>query len=427
MRMSVKQLRAFLAVAHTLNFAHASERLNLSQPALSLTIKGLEEALGGALLQRSTRKVTLTQEGELFLPMARQLLADWDNVEEAMRQSFTLQRGKISVAAMPSFAANVLPEALKAFRDRYAGVNVTVHDVINEQVIEMVREGRVEMGIAFEPSPNHNLLFTPLAVDRFVAIVPQQSPLAKKKQLTWQELLTLDFITLQRPSAVRLMLEEALARSGVGALDLIDDDKVCLTNLNRQIIATRSTVGQYKVDVAAQRIHDIDPDIRVTTHRCFFGPETQDQFDFTQYDYVVDAIDTVTGKLALVMKCKEAGTPIICSMGAGNKMDPTRFEVTDIYKTSVCPLAKVMRTECRKRKIKHLKVVYSKEPAMTPIEDDDISCKYHCICPPGEKHKCTERRDIPGSVAFVPSVVGLIIAGEVIKDLTVEERAIYFN
>ena len=154
MRMSVKQLRAFLAVAHTLNFAHASERLNLSQPALSLTIKGLEEALGGALLQRSTRKVTLTQEGELFLPMARQLLADWDNVEEAMRQSFTLQRGKISVAAMPSFAANVLPEALKAFRDRYAGVNVTVHDVINEQVIEMVREGRVEMGIAIaQPQP----------------------------------------------------------------------------------------------------------------------------------------------------------------------------------------------------------------------------------------------------------------------------------
>lgn len=213
MRMSVKQLRAFLAVAHTLNFAHASERLNLSQPALSLTIKGLEEALGGALLQRSTRKVTLTQEGELFLPMARQLLADWDNVEEAMRQSFTLQRGKISVAAMPSFAANVLPEALKAFRDRYAGVNVTVHDVINEQVIEMVREGRVEMGIAFEPSPNHNLLFTPLAVDRFVAIVPGNRRWRRKK-LTWQELLTLDFITLQRPSAVRLMLEEALARSG---------------------------------------------------------------------------------------------------------------------------------------------------------------------------------------------------------------------
>ena len=193
---------------------------------------------------------------------------------------------------------------------------------------------------------------------------------------------------------------EALARSGVGALDLIDDDKVCLTNLNRQIIATRSTVGQYKVDVAEQRIHDIDPNIKVTTHRCFFGPETQDDFDFTQ-----------------VMKCKEAGTPIICSMGAGNKMDPTRFEVTDIYKTSVCPLAKVMRTECRKRKIKHLKVVYSKEPVMTPIEDDSISCKDHCICPPGTQRKCTARRTVPGSNAFVPSVAGLIIGGEVIKDL----------
>ncbi|VED49347.1 LysR family transcriptional regulator near succinyl-CoA:3-ketoacid-coenzyme A transferase [Raoultella terrigena] len=214
MRMSVKQLRAFLAVAHTLNFAHASERLNLSQPALSLTIKGLEEVLGGPLLQRSTRKVTLTQEGEIFLPMARQLLADWDNAEEAMRQSFTLQRGKISIAAMPSFAANVLPEVLKAFRDRYAAINVTVHDVINEQVIEMVREGRVEMGIAFEPAPTNNLLFTPLAVDRFVAIVPKESPLASKSHLSWRELLTLDFITLQRPSAVRLMLEEELAHSG---------------------------------------------------------------------------------------------------------------------------------------------------------------------------------------------------------------------
>ena len=196
---------------------------------------------------------------------------------------------------------------------------------------------------------------------------------------------------------------EALARSGVGALDLIDDDKVCLTNLNRQIIATRKTVGKYKVDVAEERVHDIDPSIRVTTYKCFFGPETQDQFDFTQFDYVVDAIDTVTGKLALVMKCKEAGVPIICSMGAGNKMDPTRFEVTDIYKTSV--------------RIKHLKVVYSKEPAMTPIEDDAISCKDHCICPPGTQRKCTQRRSVPGSNAFVPSVAGLIIGGEVVKDL----------
>ena len=210
---------------------------------------------------------------------------------------------------------------------------------------------------------------------------------------------------------------EALARSGVGALDLIDDDKVCLTNLNRQIIATHKTVGKFKVDVAEERIHEIDPDIKVTTYKTFFTPETQDSFDFTQFDYVVDAIDTVTGKLALVMKCKEAGVPIICAMGAGNKMDPTRFEVTDIYKTSVCPLAKVMRTECRKRKIKHLKVVYSKEPAMTPIEDDSISCKYHCICPPGTQRKCTLRRSVPGSNAFVPSVAGLIIGGEVVKDL----------
>ena len=198
---------------------------------------------------------------------------------------------------------------------------------------------------------------------------------------------------------------EALARSGVGALALIDDDKVCLTNLNRQIIATRKTVGRFKVDVAEERVHDIDPNIKVTTYKTFFGPETQDSFDFSQFDYVVDAIDTVTGKIALVMKCKEAGVPIICSMGAGNKMDPTRFEVTDIYKTSVCPLAKVMRTECRKRRIRHLKVVYSREPVMTPIEDDSISCKYHCICPPGTQRKCTIRRSVPGSNAFVPSVV----------------------
>ena len=182
-------------------------------------------------------------------------------------------------------------------------------------------------------------------------------------------------------------------------------------------MGTRKTVGQYKVDVAEQRIHEIDPNIKVTTYKIFFTPETQDQFDFTQYDYVVDAIDTVTGKIALVVKAKEAGTPIICAMGAGNKMDPTRFEVTDIYKTSVCPLAKVMRTECRKRRIKHLKVVYSKEPAMTPIEDDSISCKNHCICPPGTQRKCTVRRSVPGSNAFVPSVAGLIIGGEVVKDL----------
>ena len=210
---------------------------------------------------------------------------------------------------------------------------------------------------------------------------------------------------------------EALARSGVGTLDLIDDDKVCLTNINRQIIATRRTVGQYKVEAAAERIHDINPECKVNIYKTFYTPETASQFDFTQYDYVVDAIDTVTGKIALVVKAKEAGVPIICAMGAGNKMDPTRFEVTDIYKTSVCPLAKVMRTECRKRRIKHLKVVYSKEPVMTPIEDDSISCKSHCICPPGTQRKCTIRRSVPGSNAFVPSVAGLIIGGEVVKDL----------
>ena len=211
---------------------------------------------------------------------------------------------------------------------------------------------------------------------------------------------------------------EALARSGVGTLDLIDDDKVCLTNINRQILATRKTVGRYKVDVAEERVHEINPQCMVNTYKTFFLPDTQDQFDFREYDYVVDAIDTVTGKLAIVEKAKEAGVPVISSMGAGNKLDASQFEVADIYKTSICPLAKVMRRECRKRGIKSLKVVYSKEEPVTPLEDMSISCRQHCICPPGTARKCTERRDIPGSTAFVPSVVGLIIAGEVINDLT---------
>ena len=210
---------------------------------------------------------------------------------------------------------------------------------------------------------------------------------------------------------------EALARSGVGALDLIDDDRVCLTNINRQLHATRKTVGKYKVDVAAERIAEINPDAVVTTYKTFYTPETAAEFDFTQYDYVVDAIDTVTGKLALVENANIAGTPIISSMGAGNKLDPTAFEVTDIYKTSVCPLARVMRRELKQRGIKSLKVVYSKEPALTPIEDMSVSCRAHCICPPGTVRKCTQRRQVPGSTAFVPSVVGLIIAGEVIKDI----------
>ncbi|MCR5129263.1 MAG: tRNA threonylcarbamoyladenosine dehydratase [Lachnospiraceae bacterium] len=211
---------------------------------------------------------------------------------------------------------------------------------------------------------------------------------------------------------------EALVRSGVGALDLIDDDKVCLTNLNRQIIATRKTVGKYKVDVAEERVHDINPDCVVRKYQTFYLPETADQFDFRAYDYVVDAIDTVTGKLGIIEQAREAGVPVISSMGAGNKTNATLFEVADIYETSVCPLAKVMRRECRKRGIEKLKVVYSKEEPKRPLEDMSISCRQHCICPPGTERKCTQRRDIPGSTAFVPSVVGLIIAGEVINDLT---------
>ena len=217
---------------------------------------------------------------------------------------------------------------------------------------------------------------------------------------------------------------EALARSGVGTLDLIDDDRVCLTNANRQIFATRKTVGQYKVDVARARILEINPDAVVHTYKTFYSPQTAEQFDFTQYDYVVDAIDTVTGKLALVEQAERAGAPIISSMGAGNKVDPTAFEVADIYETSVCPLARVMRQELRKRGIRKLKVVYSKEPALTPIDDMTISCRAHCICPPGTARKCTQRRQVPGSNAFVPSAVGLILAGEVVKDLTGFQRGV---
>ena len=211
---------------------------------------------------------------------------------------------------------------------------------------------------------------------------------------------------------------EALARSGVGTLDLIDDDRICLTNLNRQIFATHKTVGQYKVDIAQQRILEINPKAVVHTYKTFYAPQTAELFDFSQYDYVVDAIDTVTGKLELVEQAEKAGVPIISSMGAGNKMDPTAFEVADIYETSVCPLARVMRKELKKRGIKKLKVVYSKEPPMTPLDDMSISCRTNCICPPGTARKCTQRRQVPGSNAFVPSVVGLIIAGEVVKDLT---------
>lgn len=210
---------------------------------------------------------------------------------------------------------------------------------------------------------------------------------------------------------------EALVRSGVYHFDLIDDDQVCLTNLNRQIIATRKTVGRYKVDVMRERILEINPDADVSVHKCFFLPENADEFPFEEYDYVVDAVDTVTAKIELVMKAQEKGVPIISSMGAGNKLDPSAFKVADIYKTRVDPLARVMRREMKKRGVKKLKVVYSEEDPKRPIEDMAVSCRNNCICPPGAQHKCTERRDIPGSTAFVPSVAGLIIAGEVIKDL----------
>lgn len=210
---------------------------------------------------------------------------------------------------------------------------------------------------------------------------------------------------------------EALARSGIGALDLIDDDRICLTNLNRQLHATRKTVGKYKADVAAERVAEINPSCVVTVHKTFYMPETAHEFDFTRYDYIVDAIDTVTGKLTIIENAKACGTPVISSMGAGNKADPTAFEVADIYQTSVCPLARTMRRELKKRGIDRLKVVYSREEPIRPNEDMEISCRNHCICPPGTVRKCTVRRDIPGSNAFVPSVVGLIIAGEVVKDL----------
>lgn len=194
---------------------------------------------------------------------------------------------------------------------------------------------------------------------------------------------------------------EALARTGVGALELFDMDTVSITNINRQIIATLDTVGKYKTDVMKERIALINPDAEVVSHRCFFLPENSAKFDFSKYDYVVDAVDTVTAKIELVMKCRESGVPIISSMGAGNKLDPTRFEVEDIYKTSVCPLARVMRTVLRKRGVERLKVVYSKEPPVVPLPSEETSAK----------------KSVPGSLAFVPSVVGLIIAGEVVKDI----------
>lgn len=197
---------------------------------------------------------------------------------------------------------------------------------------------------------------------------------------------------------------EALARCGIGALDLIDSDTISISNINRQILATHSTVGKLKVDAARARVLDINPGCTVRTYPCFYLPDTADQFDFAQYNYIVDCIDTVTGKLQLVERAFQAGTPIICSMGTGNKLDPAAFQVADISKTSMCPLARIMRKELKKRGISHVKVVYSQEEALTPAVD------------PGELERAGKRQ-IPGSVSFVPGAAGLILAGEVVKDL----------
>ncbi len=205
---------------------------------------------------------------------------------------------------------------------------------------------------------------------------------------------------------------EALARSGVGHIELIDHDTVDLSNLNRQIIATHDTIDRDKVDVMKERILSINPKAEVITHKCFFLPENKDEFDFSKYTYVVDAVDTVTAKLTIIEEAKKAGVPVISSMGTGNKLDPTKFEVADISKTSVCPLAKVMRKELKKRGISHVKVVYSKEDALTPIEIEE--CSFNNV---NNNEDNSRKKVAPASIAFVPSVAGLIIAGEVIKDI----------
>ena len=209
---------------------------------------------------------------------------------------------------------------------------------------------------------------------------------------------------------------EGLVRAGVGNFILVDDDKICLTNLNRQAIATRNTIGKPKVEVAKERILEININAKVEIYQEFFMPDSKEILDNT-VDYIVDAVDTVTAKIELVIRANNLNIPIISCMGTGNKLDPTRFEVTDIYKTSVCPLAKVMRKELRLRGIKSLKVVYSKEEPIKINQESESSCKKNCICPPDTKRNCTIRNQVPGSISFVPSVAGLIISGEVIKDI----------
>ncbi|HWQ97935.1 MAG TPA: tRNA threonylcarbamoyladenosine dehydratase [Clostridia bacterium] len=216
---------------------------------------------------------------------------------------------------------------------------------------------------------------------------------------------------------------EALARAGICAIDVFDDDKVCLTNINRQLIALHSTIGKPKVEVMRDRILDINPRAVVTTHALFYSADTADSVDLSVYDYIVDAIDTVSCKLALIERATAAGVPIVSCMGAGNKLDPTRLEVSDIYKTSVCPLARVMRKELKSRGVKKLKVVYSREESIKPADDLSISCKTGCVCPPGTVRKCTARRQVPGSVSFVPPVAGYILAGEVVRDIVAKQAA----
>ena len=210
---------------------------------------------------------------------------------------------------------------------------------------------------------------------------------------------------------------EAIARAGVGAIDVFDDDKVCLTNINRPLVALHSTLGQKKVEVMRARILDINPHCKVSPHALFYNVDTADSIDLAVYDYIIDAIDTVSCKLLLIERAAAANVPIVSCMGAGNKLDPTRLEVADITKTSVCPLARVMRKELKARGIAHLKVVYSREEAIKPEDDLSISCKTGCVCPPGTTRKCTARRAVPGSVSFVPPVAGYILAGEVVKDI----------
>lgn len=210
---------------------------------------------------------------------------------------------------------------------------------------------------------------------------------------------------------------EGLVRAGVGKFVLIDDDKICLTNLNRQIIATRKTIGKYKVDVAKERILEINPNAEVETYQEFFMPDSKTEIIKSDIDYVVDCIDTVTAKIELVMQCKKLNIPIISAMGTGNKLDPSKLQITDIYKTNICPLAKVMRKELRKRNIDSLKVIYSTEEPIKPDQTMQCSCKVNCICPPGTKRKCAQRNQVPGSISFVPSVAGLMIAGEIVREV----------